>query len=418
MRIKKVQVDELQPGDYICRLDRPWEETPLPYRGFQIESRGEIRTIQQYCQHVWISAARPSQSEDPATAANAASDAQGRLEPISRDSAGPATRNRTQEKIDFREATRQVNTTRKIVADTCAGVLEQTRRGKEPDTGRLHATVEDLQEELNQYPHAGLWLLSLRDQSDALVDHSVNVCGMTLLLLRHLEKQAGKQVTEESATEIGMAALLHDIGKTLLPPRLIYRDGAISADDWAQIHAHPQIGARILRKGGMPEAVCRIVRHHHERIDGTGFPDQLEGPDICLSWRMVGLVNAYDAMTSKWPRSPAISGYQALRSLARDAEQGWGKNLVQQFTEMMGIYPPGTPVLLDNGKEGIVVASQPKSRLKPVIAVPSRSRGKGMEVSMLDLARNEDHAQIQSVTAPDSGHRKLLLHINRTSLGA
>lgn len=410
MRIRRVQVEELQLGDYVCRLDRPWKETPLPYRGFEIENYGEIRTIQQYCRHVWISTAREQDTAPAEARSQAPSETQASVASTGQTNADRPT--------DFREATKQLNTKRKIIADVCARILNHARRGGEPDVERLKSSIAELQTELTQYPQAGLWLLSLRDQSDALVDHSVNVCGLAMLFLRHLEKQAGHQVTDESAVEIGLGALLHDIGKTLLPPRLIYKEGAVTADDWAQIHAHPQIGARILRKGGMPDTVCQIVRHHQERIDGTGFPDQLESRDIKLSWRLVGLVNAYDAMTSKWPRSPAISGYQALRSLGKDAEQGWGKNLVQQFTEMMGIYPPGTPVLLDNGTEAIVVASRPKSRLKPVVAIPSRPTGKSLQVSLLDLAHNADQRQIQGVSAPDSEHRKLALQINRASLGA
>lgn len=417
MRLRRINVEDLKPGHYVSRLDRPWSETPLPYRGFEISGQEDLDTLRAHCRHVWISVQRESGTDDTAAVTGAH---EPEVEPESRIQPDPDhsdPEEPAKEYPDFRKGARQVKAARKIVADACAAVLNQSRDGQLPDPGKVQPAVNQMQQALEQFPHAGLWLLSLRDHGDALVDHSVNVAALSMMLGRRLRNEAGQPLMSESEiVGLGLAGLFHDLGKTMLPRRLVYKKGPESQDDWDRIHNHPYHGSLILRRGGAPDYIVYTVRHHQERIDGTGFPDGLQGRDIKLPWRIVGLSNAYDSMTSSWPRFPAISGHQALRRLAREPEQSWGRKLVQHFTQMMGVYPPGTPVILDNGTEGIVVESGPHSKLQPVVAVRKQGKRPGhIQLALVDLSVEGNEREIDTVTAPDAEHRRMIQVVTRTA---
>ena len=146
----------------------------------------------------------------------------------------------------------------------------------------------------------------------------------------------------EAAERIRIAGLLHDIGKIAVPEKLLNKNGPLTRDEFLRVIDHPVIGEEMVRPLTTLKAVLRLIRHHHERYDGRGYPDGLAGEQIPLEVRLLSIVDAYDALTSHRAYRPApLSHEAALATLRREAAAGkWDARLVEQFVEMLGATAP------------------------------------------------------------------------------
>jgi putative nucleotidyltransferase with HDIG domain len=394
MALERVDTDKLAEGHYVSKLDRPWVETPFFFQGFEIREADEIETLRSYCRFVWVDAER-SQA------------------PVESTRRIPEERTNASVEREFRDGLAAMSDARELARDACARAMEKLRRQGTFRVAEIAPAVNELHRQVSAYPAVAHWLLNIRDYSNALVDHSVNVCTLSLLIARELG------ITGSERAEIAVGALLHDVGKTCLPRRLVYESGPLNADDWSLIRDHPVHGYNLLRDGGINERIARIVRHHQERLDRSGFPDGIGGDKLLPSARIVGVANAYDAMTTAWPRVPAISGHQALMRISRQAKARWGNDVVDPLVRHMGIYPAGTHVQMESGAEGVVVCSQPNTRLNPTIVLYRNPRGRPVETyALLDLAVPGQGQRIQSVQSPDVDHSDLIRRVTDQLLAA
>ena len=173
-----------------------------------------------------------------------------------------------------------------------------------------------------------LWSLSLRDADTAR--HSVAVAASA----RRLAAAAAASEAEQALAHT--AGVLHDLGKLLLPDSILCTRRSLSAGDWELVRRHPAAGAEIV--AGVPglEAVAEAIRHHHERIDGTGYPDGLSGDEIPWCSRVIAVVDAYDAMTERGSYSRTRSPVEAAAELRRVAGTQLDAGLVERFVALMG----------------------------------------------------------------------------------
>jgi putative nucleotidyltransferase with HDIG domain len=131
----------------------------------------------------------------------------------------------------------------------------------------------------------------------------------------------GLGMADDELERIKVAGLLHDVGKIGIPESILNKDGKLTDDEWQYIRSHPAIGESIIRQLGSRrlDEVRRIVRHHHEKLDGTGYPDGLSGEAIPLGARVMAVADAYDAMTSNRPYRSPMSSEAAIEELRRHA---------------------------------------------------------------------------------------------------
>lgn len=133
---------------------------------------------------------------------------------------------------------------------------------------------------------------------------------------------------------------LHDVGKIAVPDVILLKSAPLDAGEWAVMQSHAVIGDRLCRELRLLEDVWPIVRHHHERLDGTGYPDHLSGDRIPLLAQIMSVVDAYDAITTARPYRPSGSRAHACSELQKDAARGWkSPKLVDEFTAMAGEFP-------------------------------------------------------------------------------
>ncbi len=202
-------------------------------------------------------------------------------------------------------------------------------------------------------PGPSLMLATVRNHDETTFYHSVNVCLLALALGRAIGLDGDR------LRNLGVGALLHDIGRVLLDDPSLHMHGRLSNEDWAVVRLHPQEGAQAILAATGPgqETAAVVALEHHARIDGGGYPD-LGGREPHFYSRVVSVVDAYDAITSHRPYRPARTPNEALSILLDGAGSIFDGDLVRAFIAMMGVYPPGSLLRLDTGEVVMVAAGE------------------------------------------------------------
>jgi putative nucleotidyltransferase with HDIG domain len=213
--------------------------------------------------------------------------------------------------------------------------------------------------------------------------HALNVMNLSVLLGR----AAG--LRGEALKSLGLGGLLHDIGKLQLPPWVLrITPQSRNRHEESAYRRHVDLGVEMCARLGISdEVVLDAVRGHHERIDGSGFPASLAGEAIQLSARIVAIANRYDELVHGSDESRSLTPSQALAQLYRNEGAGFDRGLLQRFVKAMGVWPPGTIVLLNNGMIGRVISVEPDQTLRPTVLIgdPEMPPGESPVISLADM---------------------------------
>nr|WP_272882686.1 HD-GYP domain-containing protein [Stutzerimonas stutzeri] len=241
--------------------------------------------------------------------------------------------------------------------------------------------VEQISASLARNGSALLGLARLKTKDEYTYMHSVAVCALMVALARQLG------LPEDQVQEAGMAGLLHDIGKMAMPLDVLNKPGKLTEDEYAIMRSHPERGHAMLLAAltSVSDAALDVCLHHHEKVDGTGYPHRLAGEEISLLARMGAICDVYDAITSNRPYKTA---WDASGSLARMAQwQGhFDTQLLHAFVRTVGIYPLGSLVRLQSGRLGVVIEHHPQQltapRLKLFYSVRTRAAIPAQELDL------------------------------------
>lgn len=360
----KLRVTDVSTGMYVAELDRPWLESPFLFQGFRVESRRELSQLRETCQYVFVDLDRSRPDLQSRVRRLAVLDrGRGGDEAASEPPAEyrfKALKRELARALDIREKTRQY-------LDV---LMDDARLGKHVSIQGVRTVITELLDTILSNPAASMWLIQLRDRDQHTALHSINTSVLSMIFARH------EGLDRDAIEAVGMGGLLHDIGKVRMPRSLLHKEGPLSEEDWKVMKRHPEEGHRMLsQSGGASDAVLRIVLQHHERLDASGYPRRLHGEQIDPLALLVGLVDAYDAITGDWPNSPALSPHKALARLRKQSAEQFGADRVERFIRCMGVYPIGTLVSLSNGAKGMVVSHNRGSRLKPVVMMVEDPKG-------------------------------------------
>lgn len=182
---------------------------------------------------------------------------------------------------------------------------------------------------------------------------------------------------------LGVGALLHDIGKILIPSHILNKPTQLSDEEFELVKAHTEYGFDILRRQDQfPSVVAHCAYQHHERIDGSGYPRQLKGNEIHQFGKIIGIADVFDAMTSNRVYRDAMLPHDAMEVLYGGAAIKFDKNMVEQFKKTIALYPNGITVSLSDGRKGIVIRQHPHLFHRPVIRIVEED---GQEVAPYDI---------------------------------
>lgn len=377
--LTRVPVALLRYGLYVAEPDRPWQEVPVMFQGFEIRDSEELDILRRYCHYVYVEETRSRED----ALAGLQKDLQvpageGNAQPGQTDISASLGSARHPEKHQFAKRVQSAARARAHALDFLERTWKDARLGRSVNSRQARAVVENLVAEVSGNASAAIWLTNLKRKDADSTVHSVNVCVLSLAFGMYLGLRG------DELHNVGLGALLHDVGKLNQPPEILAKAAPLSATDWEIIKRHPGEGGDIVASANaMPDAVIDIIRMHHERVDGQGFPAGLQDDDFLYHARIVALVNLYDSLTTTRPYRSGRPADEVLQELYNERHLTVGPELVQEFIQCVGIYPIGSLVELDNDALGVVVGSSPDSRLRPTVLLVHDSAGVPYEKRLL-----------------------------------
>ena len=397
--LKRIAVQDLRLGMYIHELCGSWMEHPFWRSRFLLTQQNDLKTLlASGIREVWIDTARGADVAQGATA-RTDEDVAEETEYLLREADKPLSTSATSMADEVRAAMKLCNTAKQSVVD----MFSTARMGKAIEVGQALALVEDIANSASRHPHALISLARLKNVDEYTYMHSVAVCGLMIALARQLN------MSEEHVREAGLAGLLHDIGKIAIANQILNKPGKLTDTEFAVMKTHPERGLRILQNSdSVSPAVLDVCLHHHEKIDGTGYPHGLRGDDISLLARMGAVSDVYDAITSDRPYKQGWLPAEAIRKMAEWSKGHFDDAVFQAFVKTVGIYPIGSLVRLTSGRLGVVIEQNADSLLTPRVKVffSTKSRVQ-IAPEVVDLARQQDEKIVGRESAETWGFRNL-----------
>ena len=264
----------------------------------------------------------------------------------------------------LQEAKEEAAHARKIIGKSARAVMElfgQARLGRAIEVSSLVPLVDEISASIARNPTALIGIARLKRKDEYTYMHSVAVCALMINFARTLE------LHESLVQELGLAGLLHDIGKTAVPDQVLTKPSTLSDEEYAIVREHCQRGYDLLvASPDAPAIAAEVVLHHHERFDGTGYPHRLKGEQISRYARMGAICDVYDAITSNRPYKDAWTPTESIERML-EWEGQFDPTLLDAFIRSIGIYPVGTLVRLRSNRLGIVTAENKREPTHPKV---------------------------------------------------
>ncbi|MCO5385001.1 MAG: HD-GYP domain-containing protein [Desulfosporosinus sp.] len=244
---------------------------------------------------------------------------------------------------------------REVFEDTCLISVERLEK--------TFSVVDKIIHELEGTYQVYLDLNKYRKFDNYTYIHSVNVAILATLI--------GLQIRFSGQTlrDLTIGALLHDIGKRAIPSNILNKPSNLTHDELEIIKKHPVLGEEMLKNTNISGKVLAIIRHHHERWNGKGYPDALRQSSIELNAQIVAISDVFDALVSDRPYRKGLPPYHALELVIAGSSEEFNEGIVQNFLQCLVLYPQGSIVTLNTGEVGKVIGVQKDYPSRPLIRI-------------------------------------------------
>jgi len=261
-------------------------------------------------------------------------------------------------------------------------MFNDVRMGKAVNTESAMQCVDEIAASVARNEGALISLLRLKNKDDYTYMHSVAVSALMVVLAKELG------LSEREVKQAGLAGLLHDIGKAAIPMDYLNKPGALTDEEFAVVREHPQRGYELMKQANITDEVALdVCLHHHEKVNGEGYPKGLQGDEISLFAKMGAVCDVYDAITSTRAYKPSWEPSQSLQRMAKWSGH-FDDTVFKAFVKSVGIYPIGSMVKLKSGRLAVVIDQSQKSLLTPIVkvffSIKSKSR---IPIEVLDLSK-------------------------------
>ncbi|MGZ5119032.1 MAG: HD-GYP domain-containing protein [Burkholderiales bacterium] len=354
MNKREIAVGDLRLGMYVVDLDRPWLGTPFDFQGFPLTHENQIDQLKQYCQLVYVDPERMTWAPPPPPKRKPVVVVQ---EPVRGSTIYAEVTPVEKEVVVAREIY-------KSCEEAITHALENLHAEGEIDSQKLTGAVASMTESIQRNPDAMMLLNTLRQKGTYELGRAMDTSILMITFGRFL------QFPKERLEVLGLAGMLLDVGKTKLPDSVLKKKDMLSPDEYELVKGHVQHSVELVRAAqGLPRGVEDIVALHHERHDGSGYPNGLTGENISIDGAVAALVDSFSALTSARPYAAQASPSNALSLMHKLRTTLFHEALVEQFIQCIGIYPVGSAVELNTGEVGIVIAQNLVRRLQPRVMV-------------------------------------------------
>jgi HD-GYP domain-containing protein (c-di-GMP phosphodiesterase class II) len=375
--LKKIDASQLKVGMFIHDLSCDWMTHPFARNRFLLTADEEIGKIRAAGIHVVvIDNSRGLDVQDAPTVAEADARIEAELTVIA---ATPVIVTR----VSLGEELQRAAMIRHQASSLVRSVMQDARLGKAVELDQVSPMVQSITESILRNPGALMGLLRIKSADDYTFLHSVSVCTLLVAFCRSRGMDAA------TTYEAGLGGLLHDTGKALVPDSILNKPGPLTAEEFDVIKRHPRDGYDLLLQSeGIGPIPLDITLHHHERQDGSGYPDKQGGTAISELAQMAAIVDVYDAITADRCYHKGLSPAEALRKIYEWSKFHFNPGYVQAFMRCVGIYPVGTMVMLASGRLAVVIEPHETNLLAPKVNVFFNSKSKVyIKPETVDLSR-------------------------------
>ncbi|HEY9030292.1 MAG TPA: HD-GYP domain-containing protein [Kangiella sp.] len=369
---RKILASRLRVGMTVVELDRPWTEVPVMFQELKISTQHEIHLLQKYCQHVFIDA------ESYRTYYKTIAEFDNRKVIYPKLDLRPTQASKT-----LREELKKVKSTFDRSYSHIYQLMRDVQRDSKIDIEGSKDLVSQTVDSILRNETAMFWLSKIKHQDEYTSEHCVRVGILAIAFGKHL------QLPRENLEVLGMCGMLHDVGKMKVPQDILNKPASLSPEEFDEVKKHTILGYDFLKQhGGVDEQICAVARNHHERMNGEGYPRNVESQLLSLYDRMIAIVDSYDAMTSDRCYHKGIPASQALSVLYKEQTNHYDAELVQQFIHMVGIYPVGSLVEMNNGQLALILSVNEEHKLEPVVELLTDPEGIRIQPIASDLSKH------------------------------
>lgn len=394
--VLKLDCSDLLVGMFVSELDSRRSDAPFPLNGFHLRKNEDIRTLQKFCKFVYIDTNRgvpPRQKKARQLTMLSRARKSARVSTslnVKRDTY-PVT-HAIKQQIDkaFRLYT-------KLQADFLATTQAVRANGK-LEFAELDKPIDGLVDIIIANPQSLIWLLN----TDPSKSHQVSYCVRAAIWATILARQIGINRNEMKVLFLG--TLLADIGMHLLPLRLVNKRGSFRKKEFLAYKKHVELGLKLLSAHqAVDDRIVGILRCHHERHDGLGFPRGLKGGQIPGLARIANLAYSFERLLRKDSDTQSVSPAKAMAKLYKQRELKFPEQLVVEFIHTMGTYPAGTVVELASGELALVLEQNSTEKLFPKLAyITNAEKMRLNNPRVLDLPNRHQARRRHTITSSSS----------------
>ena len=380
---KKIPVSCAVVGMYVAELCGSWVDSPFWRSSFKLANAKDLKSLQSCgVREIWIDTKKGKDIEQKLEEKDSSSEQEieATLAQVVEQDSNTEYQVSWEEELD---AARRIQTKASIEVTS---MFNEVRMGKALQAENAIPLAEEIYLSVVRNPSALISLTRLKTKDDYTYMHSVAVCALMIALGRKLG------IDEDTVKSLGMAGLLHDVGKMAIPDLILNKPGRLTDEEFGLVKSHPLRGWEMLKESDEVDDIARdVCLHHHERVDGAGYPEKLSGDNLSLFAKMGAVCDVYDAITSNRSYKEGWSPAESIRKMASWKDGHFDNKVFDAFVSTIGIYPVSTLVKLDSGRLGYVTDQANQNLLKPQVKIfYSTSARAYITPKLVDLAKSSE----------------------------
>lgn len=390
--IKRIPVSALKVGMYITDLNNDWIPHNTQRKRGVIKKEETIEKIQRMgVDFVYIDVSRGLDSQDSEPAPDVDRRNETALQKAGELSPGICR------KVPMMEEMGLAQRVHSQAQGLVGNLLDSVKIGKSIDIAPIHQLANELQSSVFRNANALSCLGRIREKDKYLLEHSVNLSVLMSIFGSY------RKLSTDALHQTIVGALLHDIGKILTPDEILHKPGRLTSEEFEVMKAHARHSRDILKSTeGIGDLTITTAAEHHERLDGSGYPEGLKGHEISVYGRMVAITDVYDAITSDRVYHTGMTPTQGLKKLLEWSGGHLDPALVKEFIRCVGLYPIGSLVLLESGRLGVVIETNEEDQRLPVVRVMYNTKFRmPITIDTLDLAKPRTQDRIIRSVDPE-----------------
>lgn len=389
--IKKISVTQLKPGMYVSDLNCDW----IPHHSY--EKEGHIRDEKIIAEikrrgitELYIDTDRGSDTQDALEASEV-----DRQNSAMLDKAGELTPDQTAS-VPAQEELRKARKIHNEAKGLVGNVLRDVKLGKAIDVDAFDSLADGMVDSVLRNHNALAALGRIREKDNYLMEHSINLAVLMGIFARSLK------IDRATMHQAVVGAMLHDIGKVMVPDGVLHKPGKLTDDEFKVMRQHVVFSRELLKQTpGISDLTIKVAAQHHERIDGSGYPDGLHDCDICREGKMCAIADVYDAITADRVYHKGMSPTAAMKKLLEWSGTHLDNELVHRFIRSMGIFPVGSLVQLKSNKLAVVIEAAETNQRQPIVKAIYHARlNQFIPAEMIDLSRSSNQDEIVKAVDP------------------